>query len=258
MVRTKLNIPGAKLDTLGVNHVQEEIAMSGKILRAAAAALFLVSTAVRADVPWTFSNNTRYLAMGDSLAAGFGAIPATQGYAYLLYQGGTFDAVTNTIFSNAAVPGATSAHVLAFQVPQAVDVFQPHVVTISVGGNDLLAILAGADPATTLTNFQANLVQILGTLRARLPSARVIIGNQYDIPEITATVPGATQIIAQFNAIIAGVAQATGARVAGVFEAFQGRTGLLLVERHGAGAFEVHPTNAGYRVMAQAFAAAAQ
>jgi len=232
--------------------------MFGKILRTAAATLFLVSAFVRAEVPWTFSNNTRYLAIGDSLAAGFGAIPATQGYAYLLYQGGAFDKLTNTIFANAAVPGATSAHVLAFQVPQAVNIFRPHVVTISVGGNDLLAILGGADPVATLTNFQANLAQILGGLRAGLPQARIIIGNQYDIPEITAFIPGATQIIDSFNAIIAAVAQATGVRVADVFGAFQGRTGLLLVERHGASAFEVHPTNAGYRVMAQAFAAAAQ
>lgn len=226
-------------------------------LRTAAAALFLASAVVRAEVPWTLSNNTRYLAIGDSLAAGFGAVPATQGYAYLLYQGGTFDQQTNTIFANAAVPGATSAHVLAFQVPQAVDIFQPHAITISVGGNDLLAILAGADPQLTLANFQANLTRILGDLRTGLPQAQIIIGNQYDIPEITASIPGGAQIIDSFNAIIAGVAAATGARVADVFGAFQGRDGLLLIERHGVSA-EVHPTNAGYRVMAQAFAAVAQ
>lgn len=232
--------------------------MLGKIFRAVAAALFLVTAVVQAEVPWTFSNNTRYLALGDSLAAGYGAMPTTQGYAYLLYQGGTFDQLTNTIFANAAVPGATSAQVLAFQVPQAVTIFRPHAVTISVGGNDLLAILAGADPVATLTNFQGNLAQILGGLRAGLPDTQIIIGNQYDIPEITASIPGATQIIDSFNAIIADVAQATGGRVADVHTAFQGRTGLLLVERHGANALEVHPTNAGYRVMAQAFAAAAQ
>jgi lysophospholipase L1-like esterase len=232
--------------------------MFANTLRTTAAALFLVSAFVRAEVPWSFSNNTRYLAIGDSLAAGFGANPVTQGYAYLLYQGGTFDKHTNTIFANAAVPGATSAHVLAFQVPQAVSIFQPHVVTISVGGNDLLAILGGADPEAILTAFQNNLTQILGDLRAGLPQAQIIIGNQYDIPEITASVPGGTQIIDSFNAIIAGVAAATGARVANVFGAFQGRNGLLLIERHGADAFEVHPTNAGYRVMAQAFSVAAQ
>jgi len=30
---------------------------------------------------------------------------------------------------------------------------------------------------------------------------------------------------------------------------------LLLIERHGAGQYEVHPTNAGYRAMAKAFEA---
>jgi lysophospholipase L1-like esterase len=46
--------------------------------------------------------------------------------------------------------------------------------------------------------------------------------------------------------------------VSDVFTAFQGRNGLLLVERHGADGFEVHPTTAGYRVMAKAFTAAAR
>jgi lysophospholipase L1-like esterase len=194
--------------------------------------------------------------MGDSLAAGFGAIPVTQGYAYLLYREGTFDVMTNTIFANAAMPNATSDDVLAFQVPPAVKLFKPNVVTISVGGNDLLEILKGADPTTVLPAFQANLVQILGTLRLSLPeNARIIIGNQYDIPEITANKPGADRVIDAFNKIIASVAEATHALVADVFSAFKGRNGLLLVERHGADQFEVHPTNAGYRVMAKAFAA---
>jgi lysophospholipase L1-like esterase len=191
-----------------------------KLLSAAAAALLLISSFAHAEIPWTFSNDTRYLAMGDSLAAGQGAIPVTQGYAYLLYKGGTFDSLTNTIFADAAVPGAKSADVLDFQVPQAVNIFQPDVVTISVGGNDLLEILGGADPVTVLTAFQANLTNILVTLRADLPKALIIIGNQYDIPDITAGIPGATLVIGKFNAIIAGVAQATGVRVADVLHAF--------------------------------------
>lgn len=239
------------------NYVEEEIPLIRKLPGAAAATLLLVSSFADAEVPWTFSNNTRYLAMGDSLAAGFGAIPVTNGYAYLLYQGGTFDRMTNTIFANAAVPGATSTDVYDFQVPQAVNIFKPDVVTISVGGNDLLQILKGVDPGTVLANLQTNLSQILGKLRLGLPAARIIIGNQYDIPEITAGT-GAAQFIEQFNAIIAGVAQVAAARVADVFGAFKGRHGLLLVERHGASEFEVHPTNAGYRVMANAFAAAAR
>lgn len=212
----------------------------------------------RAEVPWTFSNNTRYLALGDSLAAGYGAVPVTQGYAYRLYQKGTYDKANNTIFANAAVPGATSSDVLHFQVPQAIGIFRPHVVTLSVGGNDLLAILAGADPTVVLTQFQANLAQILCGLRQALPQARIYVHNLYDIPEITANIPGGVQAILAFNAVVGGVAQACGASVADVYSAFSGRTGLLLIERNGASQFEVHPTNAGYRVMADAFEAVHQ
>src|SRR5581483_2106741 len=226
-------------------------------MRFAVSTLLLLAGVARADVPWTFSNDTRYMAIGDSLAAGYGAIPTTQGYAYLLYQGAIFDNVTNTLFSDSAVPGATSGDVLAYQVPQAGNLFRPDVITISVGGNDLLQILNGADPTAVLTQFQSNLQQILGGLRQGLPLARIYINNLYDIPEITANIPGARQVILQFNAIVAGVAQAWGAGVADVFSAFDGQTGLLLVARNGASQFEVHPTNAGYRVMARAFQAAA-
>lgn len=208
----------------------------------------------RAEQPWTFSNNTRYLALGDSLAAGYGAIPTTQGYAYLLYQQGVYARTTGTIFANGAVPGATSSHVLQHQLPQAA-VFQPHVVTLSVGGNDLLQILAGADPAVVLGQFQNNLGQILCGLQALPSQPRVYVHNLYDIPGITSGVPGGLQAILAFNAIVAGVATQCGAVVADVYSAFEGRTGLLLIERHGAGLFEVHPTNAGYREIAAAFKA---
>jgi lysophospholipase L1-like esterase len=62
-------------------------------------------------------------------------------------------------------------------------------------------------------------------------------------------------IILAFNAIVAGVAQACGASVADVYSAFSGANGLLLIEKNGAGQFEVHPTNAGYRAIAAAFEA---
>ena len=218
----------------------------------------LISAAARADVPWTFSDNTRYMALGDSLAAGYGAMPATQGYAYLLYQQGVYDQTANTLFANAAVPGATSGDVLAYQVPQAITRFQPTVVTLSAGGNDLLAILNGADPLQVIGQFQANLAQILCGLRQALPQSRIYVHNLYDVPEITASVPGGLQAILGFNAVIAGVAQACGASVADVYSAFSGRNGLLLIERNGAGQFEVHPTNAGYREMANAFRAVHQ
>ena len=62
---------------------------------------------------------TRYLAMGDSIAAGYKAQPATQGYAFVLYQSGVFDHVSRTVFNNIATVGATSQDVLDHQVPLA-------------------------------------------------------------------------------------------------------------------------------------------
>ncbi|SRR6266581_8579061 len=227
-------------------------------LRSSLLILMLLAGLARAEQPWTFTNDTRYLALGDSLAAGYGAVPTTQGYAYLLYQDGTYDKATNTIFADAAVPGATSSDVLSYQVPQAVNFFRPHVVTLSVGGNDLLAILGGADPTVVLGQFATNLYQILCGLHQGLPQARIYIQNLYDIPEITSQIPGGLEAILTFNFIVASTAQTCGATVADVYSAFSGQEGLLLIARNGAGQFEVHPTNAGHRVIAKAFAAVQQ
>jgi len=205
-----------------------------------------------ADLPWQFDDNTRYMALGDSLAAGYGAVPATQGYVYLLYKEGAFDKVTNTLLSNAGVPGVTSRQVLEHQVPQAIESFRPTVITLTVGGNDLLRILQGANAGQVLSEFQTNFTLILQNLRTALPDARIVVSNLYTIPQI----PGTDQVVPVFNQIVAGVASAFNVPVADVYSAFQGRHGLLLIERPGAAPDEVHPTNAGYRVIAQAFEAA--
>ena len=207
-----------------------------------------------ADLPWQFGNNTRYMALGDSLVAGYGAVPATQGYVYLLYKEGTFDKVTNTLLSNPGVPGVTSRQVLEHQVPQAIEAFRPTVITLTVGGNDLLRILQGANAGQVLSEFQANFTLILQNLRTALPDARIVVSNLYTIPQI----PGADQVVPVFNQIVAGVASAFNVPVADVYSAFHGRHGLLLIERPGAAPDEVHPTNAGYRVIARAFEAAAR
>lgn len=214
--------------------------------------LVFVFVSARADVPWNFTDDTRYMALGDSLTAGYGAQPVTNGYVYRLYKQGVFDASPNTLFANAGVPGATSEDVLLHQVPQAVQRFRPDIITITVGGNDLLAILAGADPNTVLLQFQNNLIAILASLRSQLPDAVIIVGNLYTVDEI----PGASFIVPQFNQVVEGVAAQFDVTVADVYSSFLGRSGLLLIDRNGAAQYEVHPTNEGYQVMADAFATA--
>jgi lysophospholipase L1-like esterase len=226
-------------------------------LRAVVLMMFtLAPMNVSAEVPWQFADNTRYMAMGDSLASGYGAVPATQGYAYLLYQEGVFDKIPNTLLSNVGLIGATSADVLNYQVPLAINPYVPTVITLTVGGNDIAKILEeGANPTTVLTEFRANLFAIFSQLRIGLPNAKIYINNLNDIPELPLPPPGIRSIVLAFNGIIEGVAGIFNVPVADVFSAFEGRNGLRLIQRNGADQFEVHPSNAGHRAIAKAFKA---
>jgi lysophospholipase L1-like esterase len=233
--------------------------------RMALAALFLgvlcAASPAGAQYWVSFADHTRYMALGDSLSAGYAAHPATQGFVYRLYQSGVIDNVNHTLFCDAGVPNAKSADVLAYQVPQVglflYDTGTPYrkVLTLTVGGNDMLQILGGADPAAVLSTFGTNLYAILATLTATFPDAQLYVANQYD-PQLG--VPDEAQLIGAVNQVIAGVVQLFPGRVTlvDIFSAFAGRTGLLLVEKHGAEPFQVHPTNAGYQVMEQTFAEA--
>ena len=226
-----------------------------KWLRAVAlGAILLFPVAVSAEVPWQFADNTRYMAMGDSLAAGYGAVPATQGYAYLLYKEGVFDKIPNTLLSNVGLIGATSEDVLNHQVPLAIGPYKPTVITLTVGGNDLARILEDpmVDPLQVIAEFGMNLNEILEQLEDELPGVKIYINNLYDIPEI----PGATDVVIAFNQTLAFVAAPfLDVQIADVFSAFEGRKGLRLIQRNGADQFEVHPSNAGHRAMAKAFKA---
>jgi len=201
-----------------------------------------------AELPWQYDEHTRFMVLGDSLGSGYGAIPQTNGYAYQLYQGGVVGNVASTLFCNASVIGVTSSDVLVNQVPQAF-VFRPDIVTLTVGGNDLARIMEGADPGQVLSEFQNNLNNILYQLVVELGTT-VYIANLYVIDRI----PGADMVIPAFNQIVAGVAGSYGVAVADVYDEFQGRSGLLMIDKPGASPTEVHPTNAGHKAIANAFA----
>ncbi len=208
----------------------------------------------------SFAQDTRYLALGDSLTAGYAAHPATQGFAYRLYQGGAIDNINHMLFCNIGVPGAKSEDVLFYQVPQTklflTDTGETYrkVITLTVGGNDMLQVLEGKDPTVVLTTFGGNLASILGSLVSKFPDARIYVANQYD-PMLP--VPNEAVLVASLNQVITNVTQlfpADNVVLVDVFSAFQGKNGLLLIEKKGSDQFQVHPTDAGYRVMAQAFA----
>jgi lysophospholipase L1-like esterase len=227
----------------------------------------------RAQSPQLLADDaTRYMALGDSLAAGYKVLPATNGYAFLLYQDGVFDRLPHTLFNNVAAVGATSLDVLLYQVPEALipvseGGFGAQFITLTVGGDDLVSIVRFAathpNPADVLqfanqvvTAYGQNLFAILSQLRAGLPGAKIFVANQYALPDIQAVFPFTDQII---NALNGATAQAVVAFPSHVFlvdvhAAFLGRNGLLLVDRHGVSISEVHLTNVGHRVMEQTFA----
>jgi lysophospholipase L1-like esterase len=203
---------------------------------------------------------TRYMAMGDSIAAGFRAQPATNGYAFLLYQNGAFDRISHTVFNDIAAVGATSDDVLKFQVPQVKisaerGAFVPQFITLTVGGNDIAALATNPDPLA-LQKYTANLTAILGQLIGALPTAKIFVGNQYIVPELEAVFPDGAAVVGLFNLATKQVVEMFPghAYLVDVHGAFLDRNGLLLIERHGASQFEVHLTNAGHRAMATAFA----
>jgi len=210
---------------------------------------------------WTsFDNNTRYLALGDSISAGYGAKPITQGFTHQLYESGAIDKVNNLIFCPVAVPNALSLDVVNFQLPMAKLCFAPtgtpysKVVTLSAGGNDAFLVLEqGIPPMVVFGNLVTNLTNIIGTLKGQHPGVKIYVMNYYD-PRLP--IPGGRDLVLALNATIAAVIagfQSPDVVLVDVFKAFEDRKGLLLVERTGAAPLEIHPTNAGYQVITATF-----
>jgi hypothetical protein len=226
-----------------------------------------------------FPKTGYYAALGDSVAAGEGAMPVTRGYAYQLYDNGVFGTKQQMHFANLAVRGGRSWDLRDHQVPQLLcSVSRPTVVTITAGANDVFrgdlnipAIVARVVEAVNiLLNNGTPLVPVpvrdpvTGLPCPRLTNVTILVSNYYRIPH---PVPA---IAAQLDAALRGFDQAlslllplvpvsAGSRVAKVdlYTPSLGREGLVLIERRGGFEgpfdFDVHPTNLGHTFIAQQF-----
>ena len=113
-----------------------------------------------------------------------------------------------------------------------------------------------ADPTAVLTTFSQNLGLILGQLATKFPDAQIYVANYYD-PKLP--VPNERDLVLALNGVIAAVVGALNnpqIQMVDLFTAFDGRKGLLLIEKKGSDTIQIHPTNAGYRVITDAFLAA--
>ncbi|HEU5318329.1 MAG TPA: SGNH/GDSL hydrolase family protein [Chloroflexota bacterium] len=238
-----------------------------------------------------------YLSLGDSLGVGVGSVPfevtgvAQTGYAEHLshlLRGQPFGGVDS--FVNLARGGETTTTFLTNgQAAEAAQVIAApsdvRVVTLSLGGNDLLGLLGGPCVAPLTPSCDAAIAQALATVSAKYPlvlasvlqalatsqdpgGAQLMVltvynpfsgtGSVYEAPvdrvllgadlTIDCAAAAASPLNAGLNDIIACAARAAGATVVDLYPVFQGRGATLTHILAG----DIHPTNAGYAAIASA------
>ncbi len=208
-----------------------------------------------------------YLSLGDSVAAGSGATDASStSFAALVAK----DAGSIEI-ANLAVAGATTRDVIEKQLPRAETAAGGRklaFITVSVGGNDLAALIPNTtcqqDPLPAscplepaLSQVEADLDALMKQLRAAYPKTPVVLllypnffsgtGHPFEAP--------AERVLPRLDEVIARVAaRYQHTAVAAAAPAFAGRGASLTHVLDPA--FDPHPNDAGHRLIADAFLAA--
>ena len=168
---------------------------------------------------------TRYIALGDSMsidlypaldagetdvavalerAASAGHV-APIGAASLFYQNDEthwpddigYDLVTRhpgIEHLNVAMDGATIGDVFGEQIPQLEASDDPMLVTLTVGGNDLLSAYGSHPRGPLLERIAADIAEgyelLVDSIRRLLPASTLIIGTVYDPSDGTGSIPG--------------------------------------------------------------------
>jgi lysophospholipase L1-like esterase len=239
---------------------------------------------------WPPQLQREYLALGNSLGYGYGASdPATKGYVPLFhdYLESKDWLHRPLLLNNLSIPGATSTSLIAQQLPAALAELEARngdwwpfndvkVVTVDIGGNDLLATLnacaGGVTPQciatlnSTFTTFSANFDYTLGELRAAAgPHTTIIVMTYYNsfvgigcpmnalepLGNLVLEGNPAAGLPVGANDLIRSIAAAHDAEVAelvpgGVFPALLGPSDVL--------PDCVHANDSGYQIIADAFA----
>ena len=243
--------------------------------------VLLLAAPVRAADTSGLLKTGYYVALGDSVAAGEGALPVTAGYPYQLYGFGVFGRLTQTHFANIALRGARTWEMLEHQVPQvlcAEPTGRPTVITITAGGNDFfrgdLDIPSIAQRVVESINYLLNnsstthpvahpvLDPVTGEPCRSIDGVSILVSNYYAIPHPDPVVA------AQYEMALRGFDQALrawlgtlqvpdGSRVTyvDVYSVTAGRRGLVRgFDGSVPGVYNVHPTTLGHVVIAKAFA----
>ncbi|TNB70323.1 SGNH/GDSL hydrolase family protein [Arthrobacter sp. BB-1] len=212
-----------------------------------------------------------YVALGDSYAAGQGAVPYTDPTCYVSRRGypAIADKLPGLELTNATCSGQIVENVM-LDVPSVAD--GTDLVTVTVGGNDVNTMgvlgacmpapasqacaqsVAGAQEKLTDGSLAASLASLVATIQEKAPGAKVVLTGY---PRLFAPdqpfAPVANPLADILNGVIAGVAANTGAQYVDVATAF---------DAHGIGSTDpwitfdptnptdpanFHPNGNGYR-----------
>ena len=247
--------------------------------------LAFVLTPALASAQINFPKHSYYVGMGDSVAAGEGALPVTNGYVYRLYDEGVFGKKQEMDFSNMAIRGSRSWDLRDHQAPQvlcAEPEQRPTVVTITAGANDFFrndpdvvsSAKRVAQAVDLLLNNDGVLSPTLGAVSVldpvtgqqcrALQNITVLISNYYRIPHpipaifqlLDAAVQGFNQALSSW---LQQVVVPTGSRVilVDLYTPSLERQGLVTIQRrlgfNGPFDFDIHPTNLGHAFIAGEF-----
>ncbi|MGA6829397.1 SGNH/GDSL hydrolase family protein [Nitrospira sp. NS4] len=246
-------------------------------------ALVMAPTLALAQV--NFTKHNYYVGMGDSVAAGEGAMPVTNGYVYRLYDESAFGNKQEMDFSNMALRGTRSWDLRDHQAPQVVCAEpeqRPTVVTITAGANDFFRndpdVVSSANRVAQAVDLLLNndgvlspalgatpvLDPVTGQRCRALQNVTILVSNYYNIPH---PVPAVYQLLDSavqgFNQALSSWLQAVvvpaGSRIAVVdlYTPSLGRQGLVTIDRrlgyNGPFDFDIHPTNLGHAFIAGEF-----
>jgi lysophospholipase L1-like esterase len=97
-------------------------------------------------------------------------------------------------FQNLASDGATVGEVFGEQLAQIEETDEPTLVTLTVGGNDLLSAYGNRPRRDLLERIERDVAEaydfLVDTIRGRLPASTTIIATVYDPSDGTGLIPG--------------------------------------------------------------------
>jgi lysophospholipase L1-like esterase len=185
-----------------------------------------------------------YVALGDSISIDDYAGGTGRGGASLLFRNRDDDfpewrgrdlltLAPATVFVPLATDGATTRTLLQAQLPRLRALpGRPTLVTLTVGGNDLLSAYGDTVAArAVISSVEAAVDAALGELAGRLaPGGRIVVGTVYDPSDGTGDAArlglppwaDAVAVIGELNEALRGAAARHGAAVADIAGAFLG------------------------------------